>query len=168
MERKQVEDMIRRYGIGETEDGRIYIQHPGKDIEIIKAAKAEILEYFAKKKAEKEERERKIAAIEGLKEIKEARAEWSNYHYKFNRAMESGNCNFPAKPESDPEALAVKYARAAAYLKADSYSNASNYAKADAGKNALDRIINGETHETVIAEMETEWTTAAHEAVMNS
>lgn len=107
-----------------------------------------------------------IAAIEGLDEILKARAEWDEYYYKREKAFESECGIFPAEPKVKINDLKAKYPRAAAYLKAEAYSNASNYRKAAAGQKALERIINGEDHEVVIAEMEAEWSNAAHEAVM--
>lgn len=141
-----------------------------KNLEEIKARKHEIIALLkAEKEAEENariEREAKIAAIEGLEEIRKARAEWEDYNYKFNKAMERGDCRFPSKPASDVESLKKQYPRAAAYLKAESYSRASNYMKVAAGRKALERITNGEDHEVVIADMEAEWSNAAREAAM--
>ena len=54
-------------------------------------------------------------------------------------------------------ALQAKYPRAAAYLKAREWGCAAHYVKAKAGRDAEERIINGEDHATVIAEMEKSW-----------
>lgn len=166
MDRKQIESMIGRYCISETEDGRLRAGRPGNDIEIIKAAKDDIINYYKEIKQEREERVRKIEAIEGLKELEKARSEWRKYHYEFNRIMESGDSIFPARPEIDPDEIAKIYPRAAAYIKAESYASARNVDKYSAGKKALERIINGEDYEVVITEMESEWKAAALNAVM--
>lgn len=107
-------------------------------------------------------------AIEGLRELQGARYAWEDYRQRWNKQFDNENTRYVARPKSNPEELAQKYPRAAAYLLAQSYSGAGNYAKASAGRKAAERILNGEPHEKVIAEMEKEWEDAAHEAVMNS
>ena len=59
--------------------------------------------------------------------------------------------------QSKIDALKAKYPRAAAYLKAREWGCAAHYVKAKAGRDAEERIINGEDHATVIAEMEKSW-----------
>jgi hypothetical protein len=172
MTRIEIENLIRAYNITDNSNGTFSARPSRKptaaEIETLKAAKSEILAYFAEVKAEAAARAAKIAAIEGIKEIESVQAEWEEYHYKRNKAYDSECGRFPAMPKTKIEDVKAKYPRAAAYLMAQGYTYASNYAKAAAGRTALERIINGEDYETVIAEMKTEWTDAAHEAVMNS
>lgn len=175
MTRTEIENMVRRYNIFAMDDGRICARpDAGKkcftDAEKVEisAAKPELLNYFAEVKAEAASRAAKIAAIEGIKEIEAIQSEWETYFYKRDRAFESECGRFPTAPKTEISSVKAKYPRAAAYLLAQSYSFASNYEKAHAGRNALERIINGEDHDTVIAEMKSEWEAAAHEAVMNS
>ena len=174
MTTQEIERMISKYNITDAGNGTLKAVPYGKknfsekEIAEIRAAKAEILAYFAEIKKAEADRNAMIAAIDGIKEIETARSEWEEYHYKFNKAMDRGDCRYPSKPTSNVEELKAKYPRATAYLKAQSYKNSSNVGKYSAGKKALERIIDGENFETVLADMETEWTIAAHEAVMNS
>ena len=166
------QEMIKKYNLVLVDDNtiRAYRKPTKAEIEMLKAAKPEVIKILrAEKEAEEKaraERKAKIAAIEGLAEILKARAEWDEYYYKREKAFESECGIFPAEPKVKINDLKAKYPRAAAYLKAEAYSNASNYRKAAAGQKAVERIINGEDHEVVIADMEAEWSNAAHEAVM--
>ena len=171
MTRTEIENIIRKYNISDNGNGTIQAKYFGKltdaDVTTIKAAKAEILEYFAEIKIEKEERANKIAAIEGLEELRKANADWETYYDQLHNAIDRGYVRMPAQPASDTIALKAQYPRAAAYIKASNYSYASNDAKSVAGTKAMEKIINGENHETVIAEMENEWKQSAHEAMMH-
>ena len=51
---------------------------------------------------------------------------------------------------------------------ADSYAGASNYDKSAAGQRAKTRLLNNEDIDTVLADMEKEWSEAADRAVWNS
>lgn len=103
------------------------------------------------------------AAVPGLDILRAARHEWDVYHEDFNRSFdrEDGCCNRPRKPASDPDAIAIQYPIAAAYLRAEGFSLAAHHAKAGAGSRATERIVSGEDYMTVIREMESEWTTYA-------
>lgn len=111
-----------------------------------------------------DDRRRKIDAIDGLKELENAISDWEEYHDLCNKVFESECGRMPAQPKDSISGLKARYPRATAYLKAKSYLYAHNYQKSAAGEKALARIINSENHETVIAEMEAEWSAAAHEA----
>lgn len=167
--------LIKRYGIKlsiEYRDGkriptgRLYVADRANakrygDWEKIVSAKEEIkailLREFEKEQRADEEREAKINAIPGLKEIKAAKEDLENWHYEFEDSFKDvGGMGVRPKPQYDFEALYKKYPRASAYLKAEVYSRAANYAKAAAGKKALERIINGEECDAVLSEMESE------------
>ena len=171
MTRTEIENIIKKYNISDNGNGTIqakpFFKLTEADVAIIKAAKVEILAYWAEIKVEKEERANKIAAIEGLEELRKANADWETYYDQLHNAIDRGDVRMPAKPTSDTIALKAQYPRAAAYIKASNYSYASNYAKSTAGTKAIEKIINGENHETVITEMENEWKQAAHEAMMH-
>ena len=109
--------------------------------------------------------------IEGLRELNAAYADVARYYYESDKMMndEYNDGVHPPKPiKIDPEELAEKYPRAAAYVKADGWADADNYAKSGAGEKARKRILAGEDYEKVIEEMEAEWHAAATEAVWNS
>lgn len=108
---------------------------------------------------EKAEREAKIQAIEGLKELKAAIAAQEQYEYERQKRWESESLSsiMPEKPAVSVVELKAKYPRAAAYVKAENWTLSNNSGKRQAGKKALERIINGEYHEQVLADMEAEW-----------
>jgi len=129
------------------------------DVEIIKANKQEIIDIITATKIAREQRDMKINAISGLKKIQDATEEWDRYYY--NREIrandESTSSICIAHPESDIKNLKIEYPRAAAYLLAEDYSFSSDYEKSMIGKTTLEKIINGEDYNTVIAEMESQW-----------
>ena len=163
-----VEELVKKYRIsrvGEnlrSENGSA-IKRDGMFDEL-KRRKSEILAYFAEKEAAEkramEEYKSKIKAIEGLDELRNALADERRYHDEFEEMMrdESNDGAFPPKPIAVKYAdIAPKYPRAAAFLKAEDWSYSSHYIKSSIGRRAKERIINGEDHEIVIAEMEAEW-----------
>lgn len=105
------------------------------------------------------ERQARIDAIPGLKEIRaliEARAGWRD---ELTRQMdsESGCTSMPGYPEGDVKALYARYPRAAAYLRAEAWAEAENDVKSQAGAVALEKILDGEPYEEALAEMEQTW-----------
>ena len=134
-----------------------------KMLDEIKARKTEIGDYLdaeeAAARVAAENRKAKIAAIEGLAELQAARDAEANYHHEVNRRFddEALSSFMPARPKVSSKDVAAKYPRAGAYVKAESWTYASNYAKNAAGRKALERIINGEDYEQVLAEMDAEW-----------
>lgn len=111
-------------------------------------------------------REAKIAAIEGLKEIKTAIYDRQRYRREFNAMMDDefndGACP-PKPPKANVDELMAKYPRAAAYIKAENYSYAAHDVKSKAGKIALEKIINGEDYAAALADMEAEWSAYVNE-----
>lgn len=171
-------ELIKKYEIRYHNEEAIAITRKPKtnaEIEVIRAAKAEILGILkAEKKAQEdaaEARRQAMAGIEGLDAIRNAMYDERKYHRDFNRMMEDeGNdgINPPVQPKANSADLRKQYPRAAAYLKAESWTLASNSDKYAAGKKGLERIINGEDHNVVLAEMEAQWSKAAHAAAMNN
>lgn len=163
----KIEEMIKKYNISIVENGvqiRVDMKiakHPA-DVEFVKSHKQEIMDFI--RKAEKdararlEERKRKIEAIEGLNEIRAAMDDMESWRNEFKASFKDvGGLGVRPKPEYDFPALFAKYPKAAAYLKAESFAFAHHDVKAAAGKLALERIIEGEDYEAVIADMESEW-----------
>lgn len=130
----------------------------------IKAKKSDILavlmeEHKAQKSA-RAEREAKINAIPGLREIKAAQEDMKRWREEFTASFESeagGSVGVRTKPKYDMAGLYAKYPRAKAYLEASDYANAEHSVKAAAGKKALEAIINGEDYEQAIATMKSKW-----------
>lgn len=177
-------ELIRRYTIvldidyrsgKPTPTGKLYISggalaKENGDWEKIASAKEEIkailLQEFEEERLASQEREAKINAIPGLKEIKAAKEDLENWHYEWEDSFRDvGGLGVRPKPQYDFEELYKKYPRANAYLKAEAYSRAANYAKASAGKKALERVINGEDCDTVLPEMEAEWSAYCDEHI---
>lgn len=134
-----------------------------KMIADLTAAKPEILAILKGKDQAKKDayqaKEKALAGIEGLTELKKAINAERAYHKEFNRRMEDeGLSSFsPNLPKVKSSDIAAQYPRAAAYVKADNWVMSGHYAKGSAGKKAVERILNGEDHTKVIAEMESEW-----------
>ena len=171
-----INDMIDRYDLrfatrfdgGKlVKTGNIFIGRPQqvqKDNALvdIKAAKPEIIACLEAQEAEEratlEERERKIAAIPGLKEIQDAQNDVAAWNKEFRESFaDVGGLGVRKKPEYDFDAMYAEYPVAAAYLKALSYSMATNDMKAAAGKTAIDAILSGADPAAAIQEMESAW-----------
>lgn len=130
----------------------------------IKARKPDIfavlMEEHKAEKSARAEREAKINAIPGLREIKVAQEDIARWREEFTASFGSeagGSVGVHTKPAYDMAGLYAKYPRAKAYLEASDYSNAEHYVKANAGKKALEAIINGEDYEQAIDIMKAEW-----------
>ena len=171
-----VEELVRLCEIIDAGDGRLGCRNrmqAQKHLEELKAKRLDILQYLADKKAAEEtarkERKAKIEAIAGLKELEAAINDEANYHGEVNRRFENEMLSsiLPTQPKTNMKELKEKYPRAAAYIKAENWKYASNYAKSGAGEKALERIINGENHEQVLADMEAEWDAHREENMWN-
>lgn len=162
-------EMIERYSISlYKEQGQDKIKINGcktqEDFNEIVRAKSEIVKELKKRI---DERNAKIEAIDGLREIESARRSIDEYNYEKSKALERGTSVLPSRPEVNMNELLAKYPKAAAYLKAQSYSKAYNCGKVAAGEKALERIINGEDYTAVIAEMDAEWNKATEANTWN-
>ena len=101
------------------------------------------------------ERRAKVAAIEGLAEIRAATAAWVNYH-SAKTEFERGNIDFEDVPAYNPNELSdlrKKYPRAAAYLEAERWIYSQNPVKVRLAAKALEKLLDGEDPEAVIQEM---------------
>lgn len=118
-------------------------------IEEIKARKAEIIEAIKTKKSEekkaREERQKKIDAIEGLTEILAAESRLIAWNLEFDKIMKNGESAafLSSKPSYNFEEALKKYPRAAAYLKAEKLAKSKNEKLVEVGKKALEEIISG-------------------------
>lgn len=102
-----------------------------------------------------EERKAKVAAIEGLAEIRAATAAWVNYH-RAKTEFERGNIDFEDVPAYNPNELSdlkKKYPRAAAYLEAERWIYSQDPVKVRLSARALEKILDGEDPEATIREM---------------
>ena len=102
-----------------------------------------------------EARRAKVAAIEGLTELRAAIKSWVNYH-EAKMLFERGEIEFEDVPAYNPgevDALKKKYPRAAAYLEAERWIYSQNPVKVRLASRALEKILDGEDPEAVIQEM---------------
>lgn len=166
------QEIVKRYNITIHNDNQIAVGRNPKslkaaELQAIKEAKPEILAYLKAEKQAKEDaakaRTAAIDGIEGLDILRKAINDHGAYHDEVNRRFEDEMMSgiMPAKPTASISEIEAQYPRAAAYIKAENWTLASNVDKYSAGKRAVERIINGEDHAQVIADMETEWSNAA-------
>lgn len=165
------QELIKRYRIalkldehGQPTDTLLVYRADKAALAAIKAAKPEIVAaLLAQREAglrAEQERQEKINAIPGLREIKSALADLMNWQLEFNASFDGeggGGVGVRPKPKYDMAALHAKYPRAKAYLDAEDFSASDNDAKAAAGRKALESIINGEDYERAVSAMEAEW-----------
>lgn len=116
------------------------------------------------------QREAFEAAIPGYHALSELVAKREQEDAAFRAAMERGNGRLPARTvtDDDIDAACRRHPVAAAYRKAEAFARASAYRKSLAGQRAKQRLLAGEDYETVIAEMDNEWSEAASAAVENA
>lgn len=102
-----------------------------------------------------DDRKAKIAAIEGLTEIKAAIAAWVKYHQERTR-FDNGDIDYEDIPTYNPskiDDLKKKYPRAAAFLEAERWISTDNPVKVRLGSRAMEKILNDEDPYAVLAEM---------------
>ena len=94
-----------------------------------------------------------------IEEFEKILNEWEEYNYNFQNRIYKENPSTAkiTAPQITIEKATELYPEATAYLKAENYANSSNINKYTAGKKAIQRIINGDDYNKVIAEMEEEW-----------
>lgn len=165
------QELIQRYSIALKLDehsqptGNLVVSRADKTaLAAIKAAKPEIVAaLLAQREAglrAEQERQAKIDAIPGLREIEAARADLVSWKLEFDASFDGengGGVGARPKPKYDMDALHAKYPRAKAYLDAQDFAASENDAKSEAGMKALEAIINGENHEQAIHTMNSEW-----------
>lgn len=156
---ERYENLIQKYQIAEKEGGKLRILNTvtREDYAFIVAEKANIITYLHNKKALEENRKTFVESIEGIQEITAARSAIRNFRKQVNDAFDAEDYRPIVKPDVDLDALYSKYPVAKAYLDAEDYRMSENFAKSKIGKNAMDRIADGEDYEAVIADMHSEW-----------
>ena len=100
-----------------------------------------------------EERNAKVAAIEGLAELRAA-IKARNDHFQLKMRFERGELvDIPAYRSGEIKELEDKYPRAVAYLEAERWISTQNPIKVRLGSRAMEKILNGEDPEAAIQEM---------------
>lgn len=171
MTNEEIREIISKYNIVLHIDGKTLIVHRMKDVnkdkmlQFIKDHKPEILAYLVNEKneriAKEQDRQNRIDAIPGLKEITKAQDELMAWRRAFERSFEGENAcdgfGVGPKPEYDIEAMKAQYPIAAAYLKAFDQYNKANYELSAIGKKAMETIIyHPDQYEAAIQQMEVE------------
>lgn len=165
------QELIERYKIALKIDehgqptGNLFVYRADKAaLAAIKAAKPEIAAaLLAQREAglrAEQERQAKIDAIPGLREIEAVRADLVNWKLEFDASFDGengGGVGVRPKPKYDMDAMYAKYPRAKAYLDAADFAASENDAKSAAGMKALEAIINGENYERAVSTMDAEW-----------
>lgn len=151
--------LISMYGISDTGRGtlRIRASVPAETLDFIRAEKSGILEYLQEAKVLEKRRNAALASMEGIDEIRKAVYAIRNFHRQFNDAMDNEDYRPIKRPDIDLDALYKKYPIAKAYLDAEAFGLSENFAKSKIGKDAMNRILDGENHENVISDMNAEW-----------
>lgn len=101
------------------------------------------------------ERKAKVAAIEGLAEIRAAIVASIKYHQAKTR-FENGDIDFEDVPKHNTNEISdlrKKYPRAAAYLEAERWICTKNPVKVRLGSRAMEKILDGEDPFAVLDEM---------------
>lgn len=146
-----IKSLIKKYSIQLLDENTLVIETgvPAKDFLLIYKHKKEIMDVLkARQKAEQAVASKfqdKINAIPGLKEVESAIEDVATWSYARRNKK---------PPEYDFQAMEAKYPKAFAYLKARKYERSANRIKAQAGHEAVMKIVNGEDYQVVIAEME--------------
>lgn len=174
-EKMNIKEMIEKYNIapetkdfGETYTGRLLVRNTkamkrDHAENLLREKKPEIMAYFeqekAKKEDEKKDRERRIAGIEGLEELKKAYKELAEWRIKFYSSFDGedavGGMGVGEEPTHDVEALSKKYPRASAYLKAREYTLMTNTELSKIGQKAVEEVIYGD-YQKAMDDMEKE------------
>ena len=126
-------------------------------LDFIRAEKPGILAYLQEVKALEDKRKAALESVEGIDEIRKAIYAIHNFHRQLNDAMDNEDYRPIKRPEADLEALCKKYPVAKAYLDAEAFSLSENTVKSQYGRDAMNRILDGENHENVISDMNAEW-----------
>lgn len=167
---KTVDEIIKRYDIVLAGDDALRIRNTtaakrDNAINELKSRKSEIFARLAEIKAAEtkaaEERAAKIAAIEGLDEIKKAKIEIEKWNYEFEKSFEGeyavGGMGVGKKPDYDLQAMYKKYPAAHAYLRAEAQMFKTNDELPAIGRRALNAIIDApDNYEAIMAKMDAE------------
>ena len=155
-----VPELIKRYRIAIHDQSTLRIFEPelckrDNALEEIRAKKLEIIAYITEQEREAErkaaERRKKIDAIPGLKEIKDAIDDLDAWNYEFEASFDDrrgagvGGLGVRPRPTVDIPALKEKYPAAAAYLRAENEAYKTNDELSSIGYRALDAIIEDHT-----------------------
>lgn len=165
MTQQQIEAMIREYNISIMPDGRLRYQSATKispaQVDALRAAKPEIIAHIQAREAARNAtalaREALIREnVPGLDELREAIEHNFRQRDAFNRAMERGDGRLPTINTIDTDPIKQLFPRAAAYLKAEYAAAKSWDVESGAGRRAMERLIHGDDHTQVMADMDNE------------
>lgn len=125
-------------------------------MDYLKAERAGKEREAAEAKRKAQERQERIAAIEGLKEIQDAIEDLNRWHYEFEKSFDDvGGLGVRPMPKYDIKAMRTQYPHADAYLRAEDEALKSNYELSAIGRKALEEVIFGD-YVQAIATMDAE------------
>ena len=165
----KISELVHRYSISisPTDESKLRLINgdaakKSGDLDVIIAEKQNIIAYLKKQdetqKRECAERQAKIDAIPGLKELENAIDDLARWEIEFEESFDDcGGLGVRPKPQYDLDAMRREFPRAAAYLKARSYQFSPNFVKSAAGEIAANAIIDGAGYESAIEKMEKSW-----------
>lgn len=124
--------------------------------------KALLLKRYEDEQRAYEERQAKIAAIPGLKEIQDALEDLAEWHKEFDLSFDErygagiGGHGVRPHPNYDIKAMEAQYPRAAAYLEMKDWSQKEFIEQRIIGKKALEKIINDDNWEQAVSDAKKE------------
>lgn len=175
-----IEEMIKRYNIRlemKFDNGKfiptgrlgvyntVLLQKDGAKDEVLSRkdeAKALLLRRYEDEQRAYEERQAKIAAIPGLKEIQHAIEDLTEWEKEFERSFDErygagcGGLGVRSHPNYDIKAMKAQYPRAAAYLEMFDWSQRDFIEQRIAGQKALEKIIDDDNWEQAVADAKKE------------
>lgn len=145
-------EMIEHYGMVRNGDKirmSKNLDEARKNIAAIQAAKPQILAYWDQLAEDENHKDAIFYSIPGVRELADARAEWSQWQRDFNAAMDREDGIVPRRPQSDIQSLeqnqlavwALRVKREALY--------SENYEISSIGKRAYEALRDGENPEAV-------------------
>ena len=93
------------------------------------------------------------AFIDGIEQIEAVTLAWRCYHHGRKEYWEGLRDTKPEKPKEGIQEVEKRYPVAAVYLYAETWVNSRDPIKVRLGRRAQVRLLDGEDHETVLADM---------------
>ena len=144
---------LERVGTELCETGKILIPnetHPTEEaMTEIRESKSAIMDFLAgrefKRQQERLRRERNFEAVPGVKELRQARREWSKYHRDFERCFYNDEdfSDLGPKPQSDEASLEKQFPSACFALEVDGKRFAANYEISAIAEKAYNALCEG-------------------------
>lgn len=155
MNTQEIKEMIARYGMTRNGDKirmSKNLDEAQKNIKAIQAAKPEIMAYWDQMAAAEAQKDANFYSIPGVRELADARAEWSKWNREFNAAMDREDGIIPPSPLSDIQILEENQMAVWALRVKREALHGENYEISRIAKSAYDALRDGKELEAVKAE----------------